>query len=153
MKKYLAILTILVATSASFAQSNLYKCNNNTYSVTAGLPLRSCLIDGLQKYSLGLQGDLFFVDTDILVAYKSKSYKLRFFTIKGAGNYNALMAVLQMAYTSRSKLSVIYPNPEATSVVDLNVNAFNVDKCGVNTDGDGNPACLYCPMTSVLVGE
>ena len=31
MKKYLAILTILVATSASFAQSNLYKCNNNTY--------------------------------------------------------------------------------------------------------------------------
>ena len=63
------------------------------------------------------------------------------------------MAILQMAYTSRSKLSVIYPNPEATSVVDLNVNAFNVDKCGVNTDGDGNPACLYCPMTSVLVEE
>jgi hypothetical protein len=31
MKKYLAILTILVATSAFFAQSNLYKCNNNTY--------------------------------------------------------------------------------------------------------------------------
>lgn len=153
MKNILKILAILAAVHFSFAQETVNICNANAFDATATIPLNDCEMKGLKDYFFGLQNDVFFIHTNISVTYKSKSYKLRFFVTRDAVTYNAVMAIVQTAYASRSKLNVIYPNPDVTSVVNLNAHKFDKDKCGFNNDGLGNPAHLYCPIESITVKE
>lgn len=153
MKNRLKLLIILAIVHFSFAQETANICNANNFDATATIPLNDCEMTGLKDYFFGLQKDVFFIHTNISIPYKSKSYKLRFFVTKDASNYNAMMAIVQTAYASRSKLNVIYPNPSVISVIDLSAHKFDNDKCGFNNDGLGNPAHLYCPIESITVKE
>lgn len=152
MKKFCFALTILLfSVIFSYAEGN---CYGTSKGQTTGIPPQSCF-EKLATYHIGIQtGDgMFYIDSDLDIRFKNKTYRLRFFITSASNSYNQIQALAQTGYVTRSKIEVIYPNYSITTVTNANTVALNNRNCSTNTDDLGNPVNMYCPIQALSIFE
>ena len=149
MKKKTFILFVFFLFSGIYAAP----CDEENANASPGIPTQSCQVL-MSDYHIGLQNDgLFFIDSETNVQFSNKNYRLRFFVTSTSLVYNQVQALAQTSYATKSSLHIIFPNFSKTTVGNADSTAINNSQCSVNSDGNGNPANMYCPIMAITIRE
>lgn len=97
----------------------------------------------------------FFFDTFVNVKMNDKEIPIRFFVFEDEKEYNAIQALIQTAYATRSSVSVIFANPM------LSENLYDYEtfltkrkktkKCYTNNNIKGVISYVNCSIESIIL--
>ena len=143
------------------------QCNDG-YSATgnyaqSGISETSCVLTATRiapGFDIHKQTDiptLFFFDSFVYVKMNNKDIPIRFVVYEDEKDYNAIQAIVQTAYATRTAVSIIFENPN------IEGNHYDYEtfltkrktesKCYVNEDLKGNIAFVNCPIQSIQLSS
>ena len=149
MKKIMSLIICLL--SCVYVQGEPV-CNSNDSKGSAGIPQTSCFCS-LSTFSLGMNQGYFFIDTGYDVSYNGGTYRLRVGVTSNSSYYNDFQAIVQTAYATRSVISLIYPNFALMPVKNASYDGLSDLECRINTDNNGAPANMYCPIQAITLSN
>ena len=93
----------------------------------------------------------FFIDQNLKIRRNQQDIALRFVVYNDEVNYNAIQALAQTAYATRSKLTIVFENPnlELLTEAQFIVNRGTTQKCFSISNLSGNIASINCPVQSI----
>lgn len=163
MKKFLIAFMLFFA---AFANAKDYlnvnsQCNDGMSSTTVnqlGMSPTSCsliatkIAPGLDLHLQGEGLSMFFFDSFVYVTLNNVDIPIRFVVFEDEKDYNAIQAIAQTAYATRTPVSVIFQNPmRAGGLYDLAT--FNTkrttEKTCYKSVVNGSIVSINCPIQSI----
>ena len=119
------------------------------------IPKTSCVISA-EHFAPGHNNaptgsTFFFIDQNLKIRRNQQDIALRFVVYNDEVNYNAIQALAQTAYATRSKLTIVFENPnlELLTEAQFIANRRTTQKCFSISNLSGNIASINCPVQSI----